>query len=78
MKWAVSGEQEVEKKQQSMAEERQHQEEVAAAEGWRREPQKEFSQDKEWEKVESMGTEGDERIDTARKTIEAREREQRK
>ena len=40
MKWVVSREGDVEKKQQSKAEKRQQQEEMAAVEGWRREPQK--------------------------------------
>ena len=45
-------------------------------EEWRKEPQRELSQDEEWEKVQSTGTEGDEKIGSAREAIERREREE--
>ena len=68
-------EQEVGKKQKSRAEERQQQE---AVEGWRKGPQRESSQEEEWEKVEGTGTEGDEKIGSAREAFEPRERVQRR
>ena len=66
----MNREQEVEKKQHQWREEHQHQEEVAAVDGWRREPQRELSQDEEWDNVESMGTEGDGKIGSAREVFE--------
>ena len=70
MEWRVGREEEVEKKHKSTAEERQQQE----VEGWRREPQRELSQDQDWNKVESTGTGGDEKIGIAREAFEPRVR----
>ena len=75
--WVVSREEEVEKKQTSKAEGRQRREEVAALEGWRREPQRELSQDESGTKWIIRRTGGDE-IGSVRETFEPRKIEKTK
>ena len=52
----------------------EHEEEMAAVQEREGRPQRELSQNEEWYKVESTGTEGDENIGSAREAFEPRER----